>query len=277
MYALSNIATYLPKVETEEANFRAYTGWYVSTVLRSCIIAMVVLWLLTTLNLEVGSGLGVDFKKMPPIVLTGTAFILGFYGRVARAQLDEIVRFLFRRAWLLAKERFGVVPQAGKVVFGKQQQFKVDPPADVTWSAGMGTIDAAGLYTAPPRSDAAGPGTRVLIRASLQGEPSISSVATVTLVPFKLIAEKSEMVYGESQQLSVDSMPPEGVELSTEHGTLSDFRYEAPSEDEGITEVTITATRKPRAIDGDEAEKAKEEEAAKQDCDSITIRLKKAR
>jgi len=202
-------------------------------------------------------------------VLSAAAFILGFYSRVARKQLDEIARFLFRRAWALAQELFEVVPRETKVIFGKQLQFKTDPLADVTWTADMGTIDASGLYTAPQRSDTATPGTRALIRAALRSDPSISGVATVTLVPFKLVAEKTQMAYEESQQFSVDSPPPEGVDLEASLGKIEGFTYEAPTkeeaEKEGITEVTVTAKRKLK-----EGEK---EEDRKEDVDSLTIKL----
>ena len=125
LFALSNIARFLTKVETKKARFRAFTGWYLSTVVRGCVIALVVLWLLTRLNLQVGSGLDIKIGEMPSIVLAAMAFILGFYGRVARNQLDEIVRSLFPRAWALAHEQFGIGPKEPKVIFGKQLQFKI--------------------------------------------------------------------------------------------------------------------------------------------------------
>ncbi|MDH4138089.1 MAG: hypothetical protein OEW09_15430 [Anaerolineae bacterium] len=274
LYVLAEVAKWKPKIRTKEARFRENTAWYISTVLKGPIIAVVVLWLLTTLELKIGgtngeSGVGVDFANMVPIVLTGAAFILGFYSRVARTQLDEIARFLFRRAWALAQELFEVAPREAKVVFEKQLQFKTDPLADVTWTADTGTIDASGLYTAPKRSETATPGTRVLIRAALRSDPSISGVATVTLVPFKLVAEKTEMVYGESQQLSVEGAPSEGLDWEYSLGTMEGFKYTAPSqqeaEDAGVNEVTITAKRKLK-----EGEK---EEDRKEDVDSLTIKL----
>jgi len=249
VYALANVARFLPKIKTEEAHFRAFTGWYASTVLRGCIIALVVLWLLTNLDLTIGEGsevgLNLDVENVPEIALTAAAFILGFYGRVARAQLDEVTRFLFRRAWLKANEQFEVVPRKIKVVFGKQFQFRTDPIASVAWSAGKGTIDGAGLYTAPQSSEATA-GTNVLIRAALQLDPSLSSVATVTLVPFRVVAQKSYMAYGTSQQMSVDGAPEEGVSWECSLGKMDGLAYIAPTKEEaetaGVSEVTITAT-----------------------------------
>ena len=104
VYVMANVGQFLPKIAKEEANFRAYTGWYVSTIIRGVIIAQVVMWLLINLELKVsGDAIALSFGAMPPIVLTGAAFILGYYSRVARAQLDEITRMLFSKAWLLAK------------------------------------------------------------------------------------------------------------------------------------------------------------------------------
>lgn len=267
LFALSSVARFLSRVEAKKARFRAFTGWYITIVVRGCIIAMVVLWLLTRMNLEVGSGLVIETSKMPSIVLAAIAFILGFYGHVARSQLDEIVRSLFPRAWALANEGFGIRPKEIKVIFGKQVQFRIDPVADVTWSAeSLGTVDGSGLYTAPPRSESATPGTRGLVRAALRSDPSISQVATVTLVPFIVVSEKFEMAYDETQQLSVDGLPEGGVAWECNLGTIDQAgKYTAPkkaeAEEKGIKEVTITA-------------RSAKEGAKPEDLDSVVIRLK---
>jgi hypothetical protein len=278
LYALTNIAGHLPKVQRRSAQFRAFTGWYFVNLLSGGVIAVIVLLLLTNLSVTLGEGaVTLDFAKMPGAMLTGAAFILGFYGHVAKAQLDEIASTLFRRAWLVAEGRFHIAPADVKVIFGKQQQFRISPPADVTWSAERGTIDGTGLYTAPQRSDAVTPGSRVQIRAALQADSTITDVAAVTLVPFILLADHLQMTAGESQQLRVDSPPSEGVALEAKYGATDGLKYTAPSADDlkakGISEDIVTARRKPKAVAGDDAAKKKEEETAKLDFDSITIKL----
>ncbi len=279
LYALGNIVYRLPQVKYKKAEFRAWTGWYLVNSLRGGIIAVIVLLLLTNLSVAVGQG-GIDlnFAKMPGALLTGAAFILGYYGHVAKAQLDEITSTLFRRAWLAAEGRFQITPGDLKVIFGRQQQFKVDPAADVAWSAPLGTIDGVGLYTAPQRSESATPGTRVQIRAALQADPKVSDVVIVTLVPFILVDDKLPMSAGESRQLRVDSPPPEGVHLEAKYGTMDGMKYTAPAktvlQDKGISADTVVARRVPKPVVGDEAATRKEEEAAKLDFDGITIRLK---
>ncbi|MBN1814406.1 MAG: hypothetical protein JXA14_21380 [Anaerolineae bacterium] len=272
LYVLANIARFLPKVKTKEAQFRAFTGWYLSTVLRGCIIALVVLWFLTKVSFSIGggadggggAGVAVDFTDMPGIVLSAIAFILAFYGRVARNQLDEIVRFLFPRAWALAHEAFEIVPKGGKVIFGGQLQFRTDPVADVTWTVeGQGSIDGTGLYTAPQRSDSVTPGTRASIRAALRTDPSISRVATVTLVPFKVVGEEI-MGYGASQELSVDGAPSAGVKWILEPDSAGKLDtstnvYSAPCSGEGHDQVMITAVSK---------------EQDSEDSDSIIVKFK---
>lgn len=279
LYALSNVARYLPKVQRRGAQFRAFTGWYFVNLLSGGVIAVIVLLLLTNISVSLGEGaVSVDFAKMPGALLTGAAFILGFYGHVAKAQLDEIASTLFRRAWLVAEGRFQIAPASVKVIFGKQQQFKVSPSTDVTWSVDRGTIDGTGLYTAPQRSDTVTPGSRVQIRAALQADSTVTDVASATLVPFILLADRLTMTAGESQQLRVDNPPAEGIALEAKHSATDGLKYTAPSAEDiqskGISEDIIIARRKPKAVDGDDAAKKAEEEAAKLDFDSITIQLK---
>ena len=279
LYALTNVARYLPKVQRRSAQFRAFTGWYFVNLLSGGIIAVIVLLLLTNLSVTLGEGaVTLDFAKMPAALLTGAAFILGFYGHVAKAQLDEIASTLFRRAWLVAEGRFHIAPVAVKVIFGKQQQFKASPPADVSWTAERGTIDGTGLYTAPQRSDTVTPGSRIQIRAALQADSTITDVASATLVPFILLADRLLMSAGESQQLRIDNPQAEGIALEAKYGATDGLKYTAPSAEDiqskGISEDTIIARRKPKEIDGDDAAKKQEEEAAKLDFDSITIQLK---
>ena len=118
-------------------------------------------------------GVVVNFSQFPDMVKIGIAFILGFYGRVARKQLDIIAQYLFTRAWALAQMGFEIAVSAPDVILLKDTYtFKTDPVMDVVWTSNMGTMEAdTGTYKAP--EDVSAHGKDVFIRLNLEASPQL--------------------------------------------------------------------------------------------------------
>ncbi len=171
-------------------DFLLYTNWYISTFLRGPIFAVVLLWVLNFFSINLGTsdadvGIGLDISKFDPLLKGGLAFVLGFYSRMARKQMDIIAKTIFARAWVMAEENFTILGPAGKTLLLKgSHTFTTDPKVDVVWSAdqfgtssGMGA--ESGTYTAP--DDIGFDGKTVTIRAHLKADPSLSNFEVITL------------------------------------------------------------------------------------------------
>jgi hypothetical protein len=266
LYAMSTVAKFYPRIKEEKAYFRGYTMWYVSTIVKAPIFAVVTLWLVTKLNIDLGAqgaegggaGITLDFDSLPPIVLWGAAFILGFYARLGREQFDLIAKFLFPKAWTLAEEEFEVVgPADGKVLLKDKYSFKTDPTAEVVWSAYKGTVDPeTGIYTAPD----AGDHDEAVVRAALKSEPAVSSFVKVQLRAFKItggtevevngqlalsVTTKLEDVQNATYEWEVNPSTAEGgEEFASDTG--KDVTYKAPAQvpktEGGKVKVTVTVT-----------------------------------
>jgi len=188
-YLLWNIAYWYQKIRAEDkngrANFNKYGLWYASTITRAPILTVVLLWILTNTSIDIGNEVKLTLKAMNAYVLLGIAFILGYYGRVALSQLDIIAKTFFPKAWAMAVQGFDVA--APKILLLKEKfTFATEPVSDVVWSATpSGTMEAGiGTYTAPKeitRID-----EKVIIRASLKNEPSVTGFKEVVLKLFKI-------------------------------------------------------------------------------------------
>jgi hypothetical protein len=124
-YLLFNIAIWYRR---EDANFLAYRPWYRSTAAKGPIIALVVMIALTNISFQMATpnqqalgvetseetpddtaleadvkqdadsifNFGINFADADDNVLLITAFILGFYSRLANDVLAGIAKFLFK-------------------------------------------------------------------------------------------------------------------------------------------------------------------------------------
>ncbi|MBI5842388.1 MAG: hypothetical protein HZB19_20055 [Chloroflexi bacterium] len=238
IYLLSEIAQYYSKIDDKAEgenrdDFKGYTFWYISTLIKAPILTVVVMWLLINLKINVGEGeklgITVDFSKFSDVVKIGIAFILGFYGRVTRKQLDIIAKYLFTRAWALAEQGFEVaLPPQGIILLKEKYTFKTDPVTDVVWTANVGTMEAdTGTYTAP--DDLSNDGKKVIIRAALKNEPSVTGFKEVELKLFK-IKGATEVKSGDKVSLTVETNMTDKV---TEN-ELKAIKWEAP-DDASIT------------------------------------------
>lgn len=218
LYLMGQIATYFPKINEKpdpdnQNDFVRSTYWYASTLFRAPVLTVVIMWLLTHLSVGVGGdvdstpaedlGLSLDFSKFPDIVNLGIAFILGFYGRVARKQLDILAKYLFTRAWALAELGFDIsstVPD--EVLLGETHTFKTEPKMDVVWVATLGDIGSeSGVYTAPSKAEDYDKNDVIL--AYLRSEPTSTHSKQVKLKLFRIIGD-SEAAPETSVTLKLD-------------------------------------------------------------------------
>ncbi len=270
VYLIGQIATYYPKIkeseeEDDKADFVKYTYWYASTFLKAPILALVVMWFLVNLNIELGAdgatnavGVAVNFSQFGPYVMIGVAFVLGFYGRVTRKQLDIIAKYLFTRAWALAEQGFElVVPSVKSILINDVHTFTTNPPMDVVWSATLGTIDPEkGTYEAPKELSAHNKET--IIRASLKAEPASTDFAKIALKALRIKGD-NKLKEGEDASLSLETKL-EGFDLtkatwkvdSKDVGTGETYKFERKP---GTYRVSVTATHTAKETKEDGTEK----------------------
>jgi len=230
LYLMGQIATFYPKINEKpdadnQNDFIRSSYWYATTLMRAPILTVVIMWLLINLSVNmgggntlanaadnaqdvtgtVGDGLGisVNFANFPDIVNLGIAFILGFYSRVARKQLDILAKYLFTRAWALAEMGFEVAASAPDIILlGETFAFKTEPKMDVVWTTNIGTIGAeSGIYTAPEKAE--NYDNNVVVLAYLRSEPTSTQAKQVTLKLFR-ITGNSEIDPGNSATLKLE-------------------------------------------------------------------------
>jgi hypothetical protein len=251
LYVLSSAAYWYIRNQGRYINF---TPWYLSTIVKGPILAFVILLFLTKLQVKL-SGIDIDLSKMDANLLVVAAFVLGFYSRVAREQLNQIVKALFGKAYSAAEEAFSIVPARAPLVFGGSVQFRTSAAVDVTWLASAGQMQD-GLYTAPASTEAKS-GQVVQITA-VPKDPNIPrAVAQVTLMAFE-IAGKIQVAFGASETYRVVPAPAEGVTWSVTPAltvpAISDQGvFTAPAQDVAqaaqVNKVTISASNKQKPED----------------------------
>lgn len=248
---------------SEKAMFIEYTPWYISTPLKAPVLAFVVLIFLTNLDIKI-AGLELDFTQLNAPLLLMIAFVLGFFSRVTREQLNQIVKSIFSKAYSKAEQKFLIEPASATVVFGQSAKFYTSPYTDVTWVANVGTIED-GLYVAPAADDKDAVPDRVVNIVAVPKDENIErNNALVTLIPFKISGDE-QITYGEKRVYQVDpdqdpakaddsgvnwSVAPviTGAKVDLIKGNLE---YTAPSRAEAdaakVNKVLITAVHKVHA------------------------------
>jgi len=146
-----------------------------------------------------------------------------------------------------------VTPGTATLAAGQTQTFAATVANDgtatpgVTWSASAGTINSAGLYTAPsPVTTASG-----TITATSKTDGSKSATAIVTLTPIAVTVSPATVTLSASgtqtftAAVTGDSVLNQGVTWSATAGTISSAGlYTAPASIPTNTSATITATSK---------------------------------
>jgi hypothetical protein len=253
LYALVNVAYWYHQ---KHPRFVAFTPWYISTILKGPIVAFIIMLFVTSVSLEI-SGLDIDLTAIGANALLVAAFVLGFYSRVAREQLNLIVKALFSKAYSRAEEVFSIAPQEAQVRFGQSVVFRTVPATDVTWLASVGKIEN-GTYTAPKAGDADAQSGQIVQITAVPEDPDVPrATAQVTLVPFEIVG-KDRIAYEATESYQVAPEQADGVNWSAApeiSGASIDDKgvYKAPTKQAAkeaeADKVTITATSKARAED----------------------------
>jgi hypothetical protein len=253
LYALVSVAYWYHR---EHPRFIAFTPWYISTILKGPIVAFIILLFVTSVSLEI-SGIDIDLTAMGANALLVAAFVLGFYSRVAREQLDLIVKALFSKAYSRTEEVFRIVTDTAQVRFGQSAVFRTVPATDVTWLASVGKIEN-GTYTAPKIGEEDAKSGQVVQITAVPKDPDVPrATAQVTLVPFEIVG-KAKIAYEATESYQVAPEQADGVTWSVApeiSGSSIDDKgvYKAPTgqvaKAADAKKVTITATSKTRAED----------------------------
>ncbi len=197
LFLIREVAHYYPKIWVNAqkgkftASFIEYTPWYWLNLIKGPVITLVIMFFLNTAQLKLsgstnsgGDAFNFNFGELDHRVSLVFAFVFGYYSRVARHVLNDIVSTLFPKAWAQVYESFTIQPKSQKALLGDTVVFKTTPATDVVWSASLGDIDSTGKYTAP--KDRAYCGDRAVITAVSTGTRSVARSASITLVPFKI-------------------------------------------------------------------------------------------
>lgn len=94
----NEMETYFPQIRKKKEGFIKPTPWYVVYFFRGPFIALVILVALSSISFEV-IGVSLDLKTAPIEVSIVLSAILGYYSRVAAAQLEIIATKLLGAAW----------------------------------------------------------------------------------------------------------------------------------------------------------------------------------
>ena len=153
-----------------------------------------------------------------------------------------------------------VIPSAVTLYASQSQQFAVPSlglcgSANITWAispAGVGTVSATGLYTAP---DSITTQQTVTVSATNLTSPSQTGTATVTLMPPVSVTPASATLYGgQTQQFTAAVMSPSNTAVTwtispAGVGTISvTGLYTAPASISTQEAVTVTATVQTNTI-----------------------------
>ena len=212
-YLLYNLSQWYRRLEDKDprnkADFIKHTYWYVVTLVNAPFLTVVVMALLSSATIslaEDNSGLSVAFGDLNPLLQSGLAFILGYYSRTTRAQLNLFAKALLPRAWMMAENKFDVRGPKS-VMLGSTGAFSVEPPADVVWnlSDSAVTIDpTSGQLSAP--ADVTQDGKLITVRAALRADQSISAIAETTLRAIRITAVPETAAVGETVTLGIETM-----------------------------------------------------------------------
>jgi hypothetical protein len=261
IYLLTEIAKNFPNIismaEKKEPSFIEYTPWYATTLVKGPFIAVIILLFFYTAEFKLtgddGSlGLNLDFSELDHRATVLLASVLGFYSRVARTVLDNIMKSLFSKAWAEAHDEFEIDPGSADVILGASKAFQTSPHTDVVWAASAGTIGTDGVYKAPTEESALG--TTAMITAVSKGATTITHSAVVNIVPFTIVGDE-KVTIGSQEPYNYHVEPAESNELEwklspKDAGKILAGNYTPPTAEEVEAKsyrfVTITATNKKK-------------------------------
>ena len=219
-YLLIEVARHLRNIAQGEGDFLGETSWYWAQLATGPLIAFVILLLFVHINVDLLTGdeatLAVNLRDYPSDLLLVPAFLLGFYGRVTREVLDQIMRRIFAGAWRAANGDFEIVLKGqdvtdDEVSSSSEVTFETTPPQiGALWNATDGTINNFGVFKAP-KVDAP---KQVFVTVIAPGT-NRSGVKSITVVKHKFQIDApgnltSEVHPGQEQKLAIAPPLPAG-------------------------------------------------------------------
>jgi hypothetical protein len=221
-YLLIETARHLRNVAHGEGDFVAETSWYWTQLVTGPLIAFVILLLFVHIDVNLLTGdeaaLEVNLHKYPSDLLIVPAFLLGFYSRVTREVLDQLMRRIFGAAWRAANGDFKILVkgQPSDEEISSKVTLETQPPVVVTWSTTAGTIDSAGVFT-PPAVEAP---TQIFVTAiAADTNRAVTKTVTVVKHKFGLVATGNltgELHPGQEQALAVNPPPQDPSKITWE-------------------------------------------------------------
>lgn len=254
IYLLTQIATNVPAIkslaEKKEPSFVEYSTWYWTTLVKGPFIAVIILLFFYSaefkLTGEEGSlGLSFDFSELDHRATVLLAGVLGFYSRVARSVLDNIMKSLFSKAWAEAHEEFEISPEEVELTPGASQTFQTKPFTDVVWAASPGNIGTDGVYTAPDEDKYLN--SSAMVMATTKGSGNVARSAIVKIVPFLINGDKEIKIGSDGPYNFILEPAPEGTVTWTmsplDAGSIDSATGQySPPKEKGYDKVVITAT-----------------------------------
>jgi len=249
IYLLTEITSHYRKIEKNaprKHSFLDFTPWYVSTLLKSPFIVLVIMLFFNAANLKLtgtdnsNGAISFQFSELDHRVSVTVAFVLGYYSRVGRSVLDNIVKSLLPKAWAEANQSFEISPKNAQVVIGESAIFQTSPKMDVVWATTLGTIDPTGKYTPSENKDDCN--KTAVITAVTSGTQAIARSASVEVLPFRIDIEPRCKSIDHGADYTFTAPPAYAVEWKSTNGTLNKNNGNFTSDlDPQIEEVTITA------------------------------------
>lgn len=250
IYLLTEITYHYRDIEKnapQNNSFLAFTPWYVSTLLKGPFTVLVIMLFFNAANLQLTGTNGTDsaiaftFSQLDHRVSVAIAFVLGFYSRVGRSVLDNVVKSLLPKAWAEAHLSFEIEPQEKQVVIGESTIFETTPKADVVWAASLGSIDATGKYDAPTSLEDSN--KTAVITAVSTGVQRVARSSVIELLPFRISIEPSVEAIERGKEYTFRAPPEYKVKWAATNGNIDDQNGKFTADtDPKVVEVTITAT-----------------------------------
>jgi hypothetical protein len=208
LYLLSEIYTYYQK-DVDEQNFIKMTPWYVITLFRGTFVVFIIMLGATTV--QIGLGTSLSLGTAPIQLLVFASGVLGYYNRVAKEQLELIVKGVFNQAWKLANPNdptnddqivqsdptiqptipasleLKIGPSSIELGYGKEHLFKVESDEEVTWTSepAIGIFNQTNgketTFTAPTVKEADGV-TKITVIATALKDSNRSAEAVINLL-----------------------------------------------------------------------------------------------
>lgn len=135
-YLLINLSNEVKAIGDGKIDFLENTIWYWAQFITGPMIAFVLLLFLTRVNFEIVGSNGepaitIDLGSLPANLIFIFAFILGYFGRLARKLLEQIAKSIFRSPWMAAYGDFRIIvkdrPYDHVIEAGERIVFATEP------------------------------------------------------------------------------------------------------------------------------------------------------